>query len=166
MIDHLLRDLQVLRKADLLIGKIWLGLFARRLGLVIFAGLIAVFGLGMANLAVHNALQPWIGAIWSAAAVAAADLAMASLVLLIANNARPGPEIDLAFEMRRMALDSMQENARQLKLSVDGIAGEMRAVKENIAAVVHNPLDVAAEKLLVPAVLSILKGIRSKKDHS
>jgi hypothetical protein len=38
MIDHLVRDLQVLRKADLLIGKIWLGVFARRLGLSILAG--------------------------------------------------------------------------------------------------------------------------------
>jgi len=166
MIDHVLRYLQVLRKADLLIGKIWLGVFARRLGLAVFAGLIAVFGLGMANLAVHNALQQWIGATWSAAAVAMADLAIAGVVLLIANNSRPGAEIDMAFEMLRMALDSMQENARQLKLSVDGIAGEMRNVKENIAAVVHNPLDVAAEKLLVPAALSLLKGLRSKKEHS
>jgi hypothetical protein len=33
MIDHLLRDLQVLRKADILIGKIWLNVLARRLGL-------------------------------------------------------------------------------------------------------------------------------------
>lgn len=166
MVDHLLRDLQVLRKADLLIGKIWLGVFARRLGLSALAGLIAVFGLGMANLAAYNALQQSIGLIWSASAVAVADLAIAAVVLLVANNSRPGPEIDLAFEMRRMAVDSMQEDARHIKLSVDAIAGEIRTVKENVAAVVHNPLDVAAEKLLVPAVLSILKGIRSKKEHS
>ena len=61
MIDHLLRDLQALRKADLLIGKIWLGVFARRIGLSALAGLIAVFGLGMANLAAYNALQQPIG---------------------------------------------------------------------------------------------------------
>jgi len=42
----------------------------------------------------------------------------------------------------------------------------VKTVKQNVAAVVHNPLDVAAEKLLVPAVLSILKGLRSKKEHS
>ena len=38
MIDHLLRDLQVLRKADILIGKIWLNVLARRLGLVYLCG--------------------------------------------------------------------------------------------------------------------------------
>jgi hypothetical protein len=166
MIDHLICDLQVLRKADLLIGKIWLGVFARRLGLSILAGLIAVFGLGMANLAAYNALQPPIGVIWSAIAVAIADLLIAALVLLLANNSRPGPEIDMAFEMRRIAVDAMQEDARHLKLSLDTMVGEMRAVKENFAAVVHHPLDAAAEKLLVPAVLSILKGLRSKKEHA
>ncbi len=166
MIDHLLRDLQALRKADLLIGKIWLGVFARRLGLYAFAGLIAVFGLGMANLAAYNSLQPSIGVIWSASAVAAADLLIAATVLLLANNSRPGPEIDMAFEMRRMAVDSMQENARGLKLTVDAITHEMKTVKENVAAVVHNPLDAAAEKLLVPAVLSILRGLRAKKEHT
>jgi hypothetical protein len=166
MIDNVLRDLQVLRKADLLIGKIWLGVFARRLGLVAFAGLIAVFGLGMANLAAYNALLQPIGVIWSASVVAVADVTIAAVILLIANSSRPGPEIDMAFEMRRMALDSMQANARDLKITVDAITQEIKNVKQNVAAVVHNPLDVAAQKLLVPAVLSILKGIRSKKEHS
>ena len=166
MIDHLLRDLQVLRKADLLIGKIWLGVFARRLGLFAFAGLIAVFGLGMGNLATYNGLQPSLGLIWSAAVVAIADLAIAAVVLLVASKSRPGPEIDMAFEMRRMAVQFMQESARDLKLTVDAFTQQVRTAKDNVAAVVHNPLDVAAEKLLVPAVLSILKGLRSKKEHS
>jgi hypothetical protein len=166
MIDHLLRDFQVLRKADLLIGKIWLGVFTRRLGLFALAGLIAVFGLGMANLAAYNALQQPIGVIWSATAVAVADLAIAAIVVLIAASARPGPEIDMAFEMRRMAVESMQENARDLKISVDAITSEIKTVKENVAAVVRNPLDAAAEKLLVPAILSMLKGFRAKKEHS
>ncbi len=51
MIDSLARDLQVLVKADSLIGKIWLNVMARRFGLFALAGLVAVFGLGMANLA-------------------------------------------------------------------------------------------------------------------
>ena len=166
MIDHLLRDLQALRKADLLIGKIWLGVLARRFALFVFACLIAVFGLGMANLAAYNALQQPIGVIWSASVVAVADLAIAAIVLLLANYSRPGPEIEMAFEMRRMAVDSMQENARGLKTSVEAITDQVRSVKQNVTAVVQNPLDVAAEKLLVPAVLSILKGLRSKKEHS
>jgi hypothetical protein len=166
MIDHLVRDLQVLRKADLLIGKIWLSVLARRLVLFAFAGLIGVFGLGMANVAAYNAMQASLGVVWAAAVAAIADFAIAAIVLLVANKSRPGPEIDLALEVRRTAIESIHEDARDLKLTIDAMGHEIRSVKESITAVVHNPLDVAAEKLLVPAALSLLRGLRSKKEHA
>jgi hypothetical protein len=87
---HLLRDLQVLRKADMLIGKIWLNVLARRLGLFVFAALIGVFGLGMANVAAYNALQSSIGTVWAATAVALADFVIAAIVLFLAMRSRPG----------------------------------------------------------------------------
>jgi hypothetical protein len=166
MIDNLVRDLQVLRKADFLIGKIWLGVLARRFGLFAFAGLIAVFGLGMANVAGFYALQVSAGPIWGAAIVAIVDLVIAAVVLLVAANARPGPEIELAFDVRKMALDSIQVDARDLKLTIDALGQEIREVKANIVGFAHNPLDVAMEKLLIPAALSIIKGMRSKKAQS
>ena len=106
MIDHLLRDLQVLRKADILIGKIWLNVLARRLGLFAFAGLIGLFGLGMANVAGYNALQSSIGIVWAATVVAIADFAIAAIMLLLASRSRPGPEIDIALELRKPLLSS------------------------------------------------------------
>lgn len=38
MIDNLIRDFQVLRKADILIGRIWINVIARRFALLAFAG--------------------------------------------------------------------------------------------------------------------------------
>ena len=166
MIDHLLRDLQVLRKADMIIGKIWLNVLARRLGLLAFAGLIGLFGLGMANVAGYNALQSSIGIVWAATVVAIADFAIAAIMLLLAGRSRPGPEIDIAFELRKTALESIHEDARDLKLTIDAMGQEIRNVKQSVTALVHNPLDVAAEKLLVPAVLSVLRGMRAKKEHA
>ena len=166
MIDNLIRDLQVLRKADFLIGKIWVGVLARRFGLFAFAGLIAVFGLGMANVAGFYALQVSAGPIWGAAIVAVVDLVIAAIVLQVAANARPGPEIELAFDVRKMAIDAIQGDTRDLKLTVDALGQEIREVKANIVGFAHNPLDVAAQKLLVPAALSIIKGMRSKRAQS
>lgn len=164
MIDQLVSDLQLLRKADLVITKIWLNALLHRLGLIAFAGLIAVFGLGMGNVAGFYALQASLGAVWAAAIVALIDLLIAGIVLLVASKSRPGPEIDLAFELRNRALESVRKDASDLKLSIDALGQEVKDAKENIAQLVQNPLDVAAQKLLIPAVLSILKGIRSKKE--
>ena len=166
MIDHLLRDLQVLHKADFLIGRIWLNVLVRRLGLFAFAALIAVFGLGMANVAGFYAFQASLGAVWAAAVVAAADLLIAAIVLVIGSNSRPGPEIDVAFEVRKMAVEAIQADARDLKLTIEGIGQEVKGVKANITQLVQNPLDVAAQKLLIPAALSIIRGMRSKKEHA
>ena len=166
MIDHLLRDLQVLRKADFLIAKIWMNVLLRRSGLFALAGLIAVFGLAMANVAGFYALQPSVGSVWAAAIVAAIDFVIAGIVLLAASRSQPGPEIELALGVRQMALDSIQADARDLKLTLETVAGEVRNVRANITQFVHNPLDLAAQKLLVPAALSLLRGIRTKKEHA
>ena len=166
MIDHLIRDLQVLHKADFLIGRIWLNVLVRRLGLFAFAALIAVFGLGMANVAGFYALQAPLGAVWAATIIAAVDLLIAAIVLLIGSNARPGPEIEVAFDVRKMAVEAVQADTRDLQLAIESVGQELNDVKVNITQLVHNPLDVAAQKLLIPVTLSILRGMRSKKEHA
>jgi len=165
MFDHLLRDLQVLHKADFLIGRIWLNVLVQRMSLFALAALIAVFGLGMANVAGFYALQAPAGPVWAAGIVAAADMVIAAVIVLIGSNARPGPEIDLAFEVRTMAVEAIQEDTRDLKLTLERVAQEVNNVKETISGIVQNPLDAAAQKLLIPAALSIIRGLRSKKQH-
>ena len=166
MIDDLVRDFHLLRKADSLLGIIWLKVMARRFGFFIFAGMIAVFGLGMANLAGFYALQASVGPVWAAVIIAIADFVLTAIVMLMARNSEPGPEIELAFDVRKMAIDAIQADARDLKVTIDALGQEIRDAKDTIAGFVHNPLDAAAQKLLIPAALSIIKGLRSKKDQT
>jgi len=164
MMDNLIRDMQVLRKADSLIARIWLNVLARRLALMVFAALIAVFGLGMANLAGFYALQPLLGPIWAAVTVAAVDFALAVVVLVVAANAKPDPAIDLALEMRKTAVEALQADARELRTTVESLGAQLRDIKSSVASFVHNPLDAAAQGVLIPAALAILKGLRAKKE--
>lgn len=150
MIEPLVRDLQALRRADIVIGKIWLQVVLRRFGLALFAALIAVFALGMLNAAAFLGLQPGLGAVQAAAIVAVGDLVIAALVLLLALHAKPGPEIELAQQMRTMALDQLQADAG--------------ALKAGMTQLVRDPMDLAAQKLLVPAVLSLLRHFRARRE--
>jgi hypothetical protein len=163
MFDNIIRDLQVIGKADSLIGRIWFNVIARRFGLLAFAGLVALFGLGMANLAGFFGLQAAWGPVWAAVIVALADLIIASIVVLLARSVQPGPEIELAFDVRKMAVEALQTDAHALKDTVDSFGRQIAQTKNTIAGLVQNPLDTAAEHLLVPAVLSIMRGLRSKK---
>ena len=166
MMENLIRDLQVLRKADFLVGRIWLAALARRMGLFAFAALIAVFGLGMANIAGFYALQAPVGPVWAAVIVGVADFVIAAIVFLAGHNSRPGPEIDLALEMRKMALDSVQMDSRELKRMLDDLGRNIQGARATVAGFVQNPLDTAAQKLLVPAALSLLRGLRAKKERA
>ncbi|MDP2409337.1 MAG: phage holin family protein [Pseudolabrys sp.] len=166
MIDNIVRDLQVLGKADSLIGRIWLNVMARRFGLFALAGLVGVFGLGMANVAGFYGLQQSWGPVWAAAIVAVADLIIALIIVFLGRSIRPGPEIELAFDVRKMALDAIQADARDIKGTVDLFGEQIRQTKDTISGFVHRPLDTAAEHLLVPAVLSIVRGLRSKKEKA
>jgi hypothetical protein len=79
MIDNFFRHLRHLQKADALIGRIWLNVLACQLGLFLFEGLIAIFGLGMTNVAGLYALQESLGPVWAAVVVAIADFALAAI---------------------------------------------------------------------------------------
>lgn len=162
MFDDFIRHLQVLSKVDSLIARIWLSVMARRFALLTLAGLIAVFGLGMADLAGFYQLQVSLGSVWAAAIVALADFVVAALIAIYAGSAKPGPEIELAMEVRSLAIKSLQEDAHNLEASARGLTQQIRDAKDTIAGLVSNPLDAAAQKLLIPAVIAVVKGLRSR----
>jgi len=166
MTNDLAKDLDLLRKADLLIGRIWLNAMARRLGFLVLAGLFAVFGLGMTNVAGFYGLQEFAGPAWAAVIVAIADFILFAMVLLVAGNVTPGSEIKLAIDVRKMAMDAVQADAQDLKLNIDAFGQEIRDVKEGIMGFLQNPLDVAVQKLLVPAATSIINRLRPQKNQS
>jgi hypothetical protein len=166
MIDDFFQDIRKLQKADALIGKIWIEALARRLGLSVFAGLIAVFGLGMTNVAGFYGLQDSLGPVWAAAVVAIADFVLAAIVTVVARNSQPGPDIKQALDARTTAIEAIQASARDLKATVDGFGQEIRDAKDTIAGFVQHPLDAAVQNLLIPAATSIIKGLHSKKDQA
>jgi hypothetical protein len=155
MIDSLVHHLQILGKADSLIGRIWLHVMARRFGLLALAALVAAFGLGMANVGGFYGLQASWGPVGAAALVAGVDFVLAALVAAVALTARPGPEIKLAFEVRQMALAALQADAGELKRTVDSIGDGVRHTRDSLAGFLHDPI-----------ALAFFRELRAKKDQA
>ena len=51
------------------------------------------------------------------------------------------------------------------KDTVDLLGQQIRQTKDTIAGFVRHPLSAATENLLVPAVLTMLRGLRSKREQ-
>ncbi len=166
MIDDFVRDVRLLQKADSLIGRIWLNSMARRFGLFAFAGLIAIFGLGMTNVAGFYALQSSMGPVWAAVLIAIGDFVLAVIVMLMGRSSQPGPEIDLAFDVRKMAIEAIQADARDLKGAIGALGRNIQEAKDSIAGFVRDPFDAATHKLLIPAAISIVRGLHAKKNRA
>jgi len=166
MMDDFIRNLHHLQKADSLIGKIWLKLFARQFGLLAFAGLIAALGFTMTNIAGFYGLQAPLGPVWAAVVVAIGDFILAAVVVQGARNSKPGPEMALALDTRKMAIEAIQADARDIKITIDTFGQDIRDTKDAIAGFVQNPLDATVQNLLIPAATSIIKALSSKKDQA
>jgi hypothetical protein len=164
MVEDLVDNLHALRQSDAIIGRLWFGAASRRLGLIAFAGLIATFGLGMANVAGFYALLESEGPVWAAAVVAAVDFALAAIVVLASRRLKPDPEIERAFDARKIALDSIRADVSDLKTAADGFVQDIRDTKDSLVEFAHDPLDSAVQKILIPAATSMINGLRTKKE--
>jgi hypothetical protein len=148
----ILRHLRVLWRAERVIAEARLRIVLRRSMLYAFAGLIAVFGLGMLNVAAYFFLAAHWGAIWAALAAALGDFVIAALVVGVALATRPGPEMASALELR--------------EISVEGLEAELAPLQERFAwltRATRDPLDTVLPAILVPLVTSIVRGLRKSK---
>lgn len=164
MVEDLVDNLHAIRQSDAIIGRVWVHAMTRRLGLFALAGLIAIFGLGMTNLAGFYALLESEGPVWAAGVVAAMDFALAAIVILASRRVKPAPEFDQALDARKMAIESIQADLSDLKTSADALIQDIRDAKDAILKIAHDPWDSAVQMLLIPAATSIINGLREKKD--
>jgi hypothetical protein len=161
--DNLVRHLRILWRADTIIADIYLRLLVTRSGLVSFAGLIAVFGLLMLNLAGYLALEQVWGRVWAAVAMGLIDFFISLLLIVIAARTKPGRELDLALEVRSIALRGLENEAAAVQAELVALRDEFRAVKENLTRFVKHPLDTALPALIGPLGNLVLNSVKKRR---
>jgi hypothetical protein len=166
MFEEFIGHLQVLSKVDALIARIWLNVLARRFALMMLAALIATFGLAMADIAGFYAFRGPFGPVAAAAIVALADFVVAVAIIAATRLVKPGREMDSAQELRAMAIKSLQSDAAELEETVRGLTQQLRDTKDSIVGLASHPLDAAARALIIPALIAIVKAVRSRHHGS
>ena len=134
-IQGFVRNARLCVRSEALIAEIRLRTLARKMILTSFAVLTALMGLAFINMALFVYLQSMWGPVWTPLAIGLANFALAALALLAAMLVRPGPELAMAEEMRKLSGSSLEG-----------------ASDSNIA------------RLLIPAVISIVSAMRHRGD--
>jgi hypothetical protein len=142
------RHLRVFWRAESLIIEMRLHAVMRRTGFFAFAGLIAVFGLAMLNVAAYFALAPTWGDALAMLVVAVADFIIAGILIAIGSRESSGIELTLAQDLRDQALEGLEIEARN--------------AADEVSSVVRRPVEMAgsAGAFLVSLIRGFLRGRR------
>ena len=153
--DRLTRDLTVLWRAERLIAQRRLAVVRRRTGALALAAMVALFGLALLDLAAFFALAPRIGPAAAALILGGANLALAGLAAAWAARQSVEDEIAPACEVRDMALEDLEAEARRA-------GDEIRGAVEDVRRLARDPLGALAPAALTPLIGAVLRALRAR----
>lgn len=150
--DRFINNLRVLWRTERAIADIKLRHALARSGLHIAAAMLALIALLMFEVAVFYALRDLWSSIVAALVLGLVNLAIAGILLLIADRKKPGRELELANEIHRNTMDALQADARLLQAD---FASFGKALK--------NPVD-SVLPLIVPLATIVINALKKKTD--
>jgi hypothetical protein len=152
--DRFLNNLRVLWRTERAIAEIKMRHVIARSGLNAAAGLLAVIGLLMFEVAGFFALLEYWNTIVAALVLGAANFVIAGILVLIASSKKPGRELELANEIHDSTMQALQTDARLLQADIASFGQALR-----------HPLDSALPSLIIP-LATMLMGFLKKKGEA
>lgn len=148
--DRLVNNLRVLWRTERAIAEIKMRHVIARSGLHVAAGLLALIGLLMLEVAAFYALRAYWNTIAAALILGALNFVLAGVLLLVADRKKPGRELELANEIHDHTMQALQADARLLQAD---IASFGQALK--------HPLD-STLPLIVPLATMLINAFKKK----
>lgn len=110
------RQIRLMLRAEILVIQAKLTFAARRGTMLAFALLFAGLGLVFLNMGLFAWLSPLWGPVWTPIGLGFINLLLAVAAMALAALAKPGPELQLAEEIRAMAGESLEAEFRSTPL--------------------------------------------------
>lgn len=150
--DRFLNNLRVLWRTERAIAEIKMRHLIARSSLNAAAGLLAVIGLLMFEVAAFYALREYWNTIAAALILGAVNFVIAAILVLIANSRKPGRELELANEIHDNTMQALQTDARLLQADIASFGQALR-----------HPLDSALPSLIIPLATMLVNFLKKPK---
>lgn len=148
--DRFVNNLRVLWRTERAIAEIKMRHVIARSGLNLAAGMLALIGLLMFEVAAFYALRDVVSTVYAALILGAANFVLAGILVLIADRRKPGRELELANEIHDHTMQALQSDARLLQADIASFGQALR-----------HPLDGAAS-LIVPLATMLMGALKKK----
>ncbi|SLN52483.1 hypothetical protein PSA7680_02753 [Pseudoruegeria aquimaris] len=152
---RVVRNLTIILRCESLIARRRLAVARRQIVFIAFAGLVAVLGLVMLNVAAYQALAASLGAPLAAFLVALGNFAVAGVLALLAGREDAEGDVAAVAEVRDMAVADLEAELELAQEEVLAVVGDLRRIG-------RDPLG-AASGLAMPLLAALLKHLGKSK---
>ncbi|MCF6272189.1 MAG: phage holin family protein [Rhodobacteraceae bacterium] len=164
---NLTRNLKVIWRTQAMISEYRMSVVAKKTGLMVVAGAIALFGVVMLNMAVFFWLVESMHSSAAALIVAAGNFVFAGLIVLFAKLSSADKEIAAVREVQEHALADIERGAAAVQAEFEALRAEVTGFRAQMRALVSNPVSAISPQmlsaLLGAALNAFKKGGKRKK---
>ncbi|WP_299351798.1 phage holin family protein [uncultured Shimia sp.] len=152
--NRISRNISIVLRAERLIAQRHLAVLRRQTGLMAAAGIAAGVGLIMLNVSAYLALSQTMPQPSAALIVALVNMALAVLLVSLANKSNVEQETAPVTEVRDMALEDIEAEMR-------GFAGEAKATAEAVKKMASDPFGAIAPGVAGTVAKAVIKNLKS-----
>ncbi len=153
MSNRISRNISIILRSERLIAQRQLAVLARQTSFVAMALIVGGIGLVMINVAAFFVLSEHMTTATSALVVAVANFALAGILMASANKADVGSEVQAVTEVRDMALEDLEAEARQA-------ADEAKSAVNAVKSMASNPLGSFGPGIATGVAKAVVKAMK------
>ena len=157
------RNLKIIWRTQALISERRLADLARKGTIYAAAGVLALFGIAMLDVAAYLWLSTKMEPALAAMIVAVGNFLLAALMLLFANTSSRSEEIAMAREVQDIALKDMEAEAERVQKEFRAIRNDFRQTREQVKSAVRDPASLITPQLLLPVISAALKAFKKSR---
>jgi type VI protein secretion system component VasK len=163
MMDDLVLKFRILLRAEAAIRNSQIRLAVRQARLTAVGLVLALLALGMLNVAIYLALETRLGGSTAALLLAVVNGILALILILAAGRMQTGPEVDMAEEIRDLAVTEIAADADELKQELQQIRAEVTQISSGFRRLLGGDLSLLGLPNLSPLIGVLASSLKSRK---
>ena len=148
--NRISRNISIVLRAEQSIARRRMAVLRNQSGLMVFAGLVAVVGIIMLNVAAFYELSTTMSPQKSALIIALVNLVLAVVLVVIASRMSAAKDIQPMEELRDLAISD-------LEIEIQSATDELSDIGKSVRRMAHDPLGSLLPSVIVPLLAGLIR---------
>lgn len=148
--NRISRNISIILRAEQSIARRRMTVLRNQSGLMVFAGLVAVLGIVMLNVAGFYQLSITMSPQKSALMIALVNLAFAAMIIVVASRMSAAKDVEPVEELRDLAISD-------LEVEIQSAVEEVRDMGNSVRRMATDPLGSLIPSVIVPLLASLIR---------